>query len=67
MTAPRRAYESAETKNQTNQQFTGTAADRPDKLFKALKPAEPDFTEALNAWLAFFWEFLQVKSELINH
>lgn len=47
MTAPRRAYESAETKKQTNQQFTGTAADRPDKLFKALNPAEPDFTEAL--------------------
>jgi len=36
MTAPHRAYESAAAKQQTNQQFTSTAADRSDKLSKRL-------------------------------
>lgn len=47
MTAPHRASESAETKNQTNSQFTCTAADRSDKLLTALQLAEPECAEAL--------------------
>lgn len=50
MTAPHSAYESAETKQQTKQQFTHTAADSSDSLSKHSRARSPNLQQRTPGW-----------------